>query len=253
MATTQDLGLVTSYGYARAGGYRGTVDEYEAYLANLPSYASQAAASATAAAESATTATESATNAQTAYNNTVIEAAKAATSEDHAAEYATNAATSMSQASQYASNASASAIAAASDADDAHDDAEIAKQAKEAAITAKNNAQQSEQNAASSEAKAKSWAVGPSAAETSGSDTNNAKYWCEQAQAVVGLDVFVGATATTNGQQGLVPGPAAGMQNRILFGDATWKALNLVFEGTTQEWADTTNKAFYKIVILTDD
>ena len=27
MATTQDLGLVTSYGYAVAGGYRGSVED----------------------------------------------------------------------------------------------------------------------------------------------------------------------------------------------------------------------------------
>ena len=54
MATLQDLGLVTSYGYAVAGGYIGTVDEYEYYLAHLPQYAQTAGEAATQAAASAT-------------------------------------------------------------------------------------------------------------------------------------------------------------------------------------------------------
>ncbi len=155
MATIQDLGLVTSYGYARAGGYQGSVEQYERYLANLPTYAQ--------------------------------------------------------------------------DARDAADDAE------------------------ESATLSKSWAVGDTGGTRPDEDTNNAKYWCDQAAAVVGLDVFEGATASENGKRGLVPGPGAGMQNNVLFGDATWKQLYFTFIGTTAEWAAISNKSFYKIVVLTDD
>ena len=248
MATLQDLGLVTSYGYAVAGGYVGTVAQYEYYLAHLPQYAQTAEQSATSAAASATEATAAATTATT-------EAGKAATSENNAGTYASNASTSMAQAAQYASNASASALAANNDADVAHDSAQTAIQKASEASASATNAASSETNAADSEAKAKSWAVGPNASSTSGTDTNNAKYWCEQAQAIVGLDVFEGATATTNGKQGLVPGPGAGQQNSVLFGDATFKKLNYVFEGDTTAWSalSASDKAFYKVVILTDD
>lgn len=248
MATIQDLGLVTSYGYAVAGGYSGSVEDYEYYLAHLPSYATQAQTA-------ADTASASATLAQTSATSAASDAAAAATSENNASQYASNASTSMSQAATYASNASASAISANNDADTAYDNAQIAIQKANQASTAATNAAASETHVTDLEAKAKSWAVGPSAAETSGTDTNNAKYWCQQAQAIVGLDVFEGATASNNGKQGLVPGPAAGHQNDVLFGDATWKKLNYVFEGTTAAWSalSTSDKAFYKIVILTDD
>ena len=36
-------------------------------------------------------------------------------------------------------------------------------------------------------------------------------------------DVFVGATSETDGQVGLVTRPMRGDQNKILFGDGTWK------------------------------
>lgn len=248
MATTQDLGLVTSYGYAVAGGYRGTVDEYEKYLADLPKYTNDAQAAATAATQASTEAQGYAAESQTYYNNTVIEAGKAARSENNANQYATNASSYMAQASQYALNASDSATAAAEDADDAHDYALIAEQARDDAITAKNDAKLSE-------AISKSWAVGPSATGTSGSDTNNAKYWCDQAQAITGLGPFIGATATTNGAQGLVPGPGAGQQDYALFGDGAFRKINLVYEGETADWEALTaaEKAIYKIVILSDD
>ena len=175
----------------------------------------------------------------TYHNNSKWYSEQAATSETNAATSETNAATSETNAANSEANAATSETNAAN--------------SEANAATSEANAATSETNAADSADVAKSWAVGPSAPETSGTDTNNAKYWCEQAEAIVGLGPFLGATATTNGQQGLVPGPAAGMQDRVLFGDATWKALNLVFQGTTAEWAATTNKAFYKIVILTDD
>lgn len=245
MATLQDLGLVTSYGYAVAGGYIGTVDEYEYYLAHLPQYAHTAETSAQSAAASATAATTAATTATT-------EAGKAATSENNASAYASQASTSMAQAAQYASNASASALSASSDADTAYDSSQVAVQKASEATAAATTATGAKNTAVTSSKLAQSWAVGGTG-ERPDEATNNSKYWCQQAQAIVGLDVFEGATPTKNGKQGLVPGPGMGMQNNVLFGDATWKQLNFTFIGTTAEWTAESNKSFYKIVVLTDD
>lgn len=46
------------------------------------------------------------------------------------------------------------------------------------------------------------------------------------------LDILQGCTESTNGQQGLVPAPSAGYQNRILTGDATWKTINNLISGS---------------------
>lgn len=246
MATIQDLGLVTSYGYAVAGGYIGTVDEYEYYLAHLPQYAQTAEQSAQSAAASATSATTAATTATT-------EAGKAATSENNASAYASQASTSMAQAAQYASNASASALSAHTDADTAYDSSQIAVQKASEATAAATTATGAKDIAVSSSTLAKSWAVGDAGGARPDEDTNNAKYWCQQAQAVVGLDVFQGATATQNGKQGLVPGPGMGHQDDVLMGNGNWQKLNYTFIGTTAQWTAETNKAFYKIVVLTDD
>ena len=246
MATLQDLGLVTSYGYAVAGGYIGTVDEYEYYLAHLPQYAQTAGEAATQAAASATAATTAATTATT-------EAGKAATSENNASAYASQASTSMAQAAQYASNASASALSAHTDADTAYDSSQIAVQKASEAAASANTAVGAKNTAVTSATLAKSWAVGDAGGARADEDTNNAKYWCEHAQAVVGLDVFEGATASKNGKQGLVPGPGMGHQNDVLMGNGSWQLLNYTFVGTTADWTAETNKSFYKIVVLTDD
>ncbi len=246
MATLQDLGLVTSYGYAVAGGYIGTVQEYEYYLAHLPNYAQTAEQSAQSAAASATSATTAATTATT-------EAGKAATSENNASAYASQASTSMAQAAQYASNASASALSAHTDADVAYDSSQTAVQKASEATAAATTATGAKDIAVTSSTLAKSWAVGDAGGARPDEDTNNSKYWCQQAQAVVGLDVFQGATATQNGKQGLVPGPGMGHQDDVLMGNGSWQLLNYTFVGTTADWTSETNKSFYKIVVLTDD
>ena len=46
------------------------------------------------------------------------------------------------------------------------------------------------------------------------------------------LGVMQGATGDSAGQQGLVPAPAAGYQNRILTGDATWKTVNTLLSNS---------------------
>lgn len=69
----QNLGKVTAYGYAKAGGYTGTEEEFTTMIGNLDDDATSASASATAAAQSANNASQSATDATNA-KNTVINA-----------------------------------------------------------------------------------------------------------------------------------------------------------------------------------
>lgn len=156
MATVQDLGIVTSYAYAVAGGYNGTVEDYEHYLATLPTYTDRAAASATASANSAET--------------------------------------------------------------------------------------------------SQSWAVGGTGTR-SGEDTNNSKFWCDQAHAITGLFDFVGATDLRGGQTGLVPAPDRGEENYALFGDGAWRLVYLTFTGTKAQWnaLSSAQKKPFKNVILTDE
>ena len=46
------------------------------------------------------------------------------------------------------------------------------------------------------------------------------------------LAVMQGSTGDSAGQQGLVPAPASGYQNRILTGDATWKTINTLLSNS---------------------
>ena len=46
------------------------------------------------------------------------------------------------------------------------------------------------------------------------------------------LAVLQGCSTSANGQQGLVPAPASGYQNRILTGDATWKTINTLLSNS---------------------
>lgn len=74
---------------------------------------------------------------------------------------------------------------------------------------------------------AEAWAVGTRDGQqvptTDPAYHNNAKYWADQAQAIVGIDVMQGATATTDGRSGLVPQPLAGDQDKVLFGDGSFR------------------------------
>ncbi len=255
-AKEQDLGIITSYGYAIKGGFVGTVEEYESYLASLPSYRNRAEAAANSAADSATSAATSASNANTSASNASAAASNAEaqfnnarTQASNAATSATNAQTAKDQAQTAANSASASAASAREDADDAHDYAQSSIQASQqsaasasaasasenrastyatsasnastAANTAKNTATTQAGNAANSAVLSQSWAVGGTGTR-SGEDTNNAKYYCEQAQAITGLEDFVGATEGSSGTRGLVPAPPQGKQFAFLRGDGTW-------------------------------
>ena len=48
----------------------------------------------------------------------------------------------------------------------------------------------------------------------------------------VELAILQGCSANASGQQGLVPTPASGYQNRILTGDATWKTINTLLSNS---------------------
>lgn len=272
MSKVQNLGIITSYGYAIAGGYVGTVEDYERYLANLPNYtdraetsANNAAASATSAANSASSASTYSKNSKTYRDNASTYATNASNSATAAASSATAASNSATAANTSATNAAASATAARNDANTAHDNAQTAiqnaqlaatsatnsassassaathatnaKTSENTAKTYKNNAATSATAAASSAILSQSWAEGGTGTR-SGENTNNAKYWSQQAQAIVGLSDFVGATSQNNGVRGLVPAPSAGRQYAFLRGDGVWAnstsgtASNVVYENT---------------------
>lgn len=157
--------------------------------ANASDSADSAAASATAAASSASSAAQSANSAASSAN-------LAKDHKDDAYSYAEAAGRSANIANGWASNAEGSANTADARATLAAQMATNAETAATNAATSASNAATSETNAetargvavdkaieaSGSAIVAKSWSVGPSAQETSGTDTNNAKYWAEQAQ-----------------------------------------------------------------------
>jgi len=180
-------------------------------------------------------------------------AANAATSETRAVTAETNAQASEARAVTAETNAATSEGNAATSATNAHQSELNIQGSEQVCQTAEQHAAQSETNAAASEKLAESWAHGNTGVRP-GEATDNAEYWCNQAQAIAGAAVFVGATETTNGQLGFVPGPGKGQQNSVLFGDATFKKLNYTFVGSENDWNGMTaaNKAFYKVVVLED-
>ena len=188
MGTLQDLGLVTAYGYAKAGGYSGSEAEFESYLAGLVDYTTAAANSATAAANSVTSATSVYSDTVNVYNNTVSEAAQAADAEDRAEQFATASATSMAGAATHAAAAAASALAAStSETNSADYEAETARQATTATTQAQ-RAQQFAIDAEESETRCE-------ALEHSSEQWSNLAY--QYAQAFGGL-VFKGSVEFAN-------------------------------------------------------
>lgn len=165
------------------------------------SSASSAEASKTAAAESSATATAQASAADASAAKAAASQKAAKSSEDKATAQA-NVAESNALAAKSAQglaesseiNASSSAQAAQSAASTATNAASSADQAATSASGFASQAQASAAAAAQSAASvdginktAQSWAVGGTGTRE-GEDTNNAKYWAEQAQAVVGGD-----------------------------------------------------------------
>ena len=160
---------------------------------------------AAAAAASAKTATDAAGEAQTAessakgYASTsgtnATAAAKSATDARSAKAAAETAASTATSAKTAAETAKTGAVSAQSKAQSAQAKAEgAAADAEESAAAA---AQSATQVAANSKT-AESWAVGGTGTRE-GEDSNNAKYWCESAQAIAG-----GGVTSFNGRGGIV-------------------------------------------------
>ena len=160
---------------------------------------------AAAAAASAKTATDAAGEAQTAessakgYTSTsgtnATAAAQSATDARSAKAAAETAASTATSAKTAAETAKTGAVSAQSKAQSAQVKAEgAAADAEESAAAA---AQSATQVAANSKT-AESWAVGGTGTRE-GEDSNNAKYWCESAQAIAG-----GGVTSFNGRGGIV-------------------------------------------------
>ena len=169
------------------------------------SSAASASASETASVESAQTATEKASTAQTAAQT--AQSAKAdAESANASAQSAKSDAESAKAAAQTAQSkaetANTSAQTAKTDAEAANTSAQSAKTAAESAKSAAAGSAQSAgasaQSAQASSKLSESWAVGGTGTRT-GEDTNNAKYWSEQAQNAAG-----GGVSSFNGRAGAV-------------------------------------------------
>ena len=186
--------------------------------------AASASASETASAQSVQTATEKATAAQTAAQaaqSAKADAESAKTAAVTAGASAESANASAQSAKTDAESAKTAAQAAQSKAETANNSAQTAKadaeaantsaqSAKTAAESAKSAAAGSAQSAGASAQSAQassklseSWAVGGTGTRT-GEDTNNAKYWSEQAQNAAG-----GGVSSFNGRSGAVA-PQAG-------------------------------------------
>lgn len=104
-------------------------------------------------------------------------------------------------------NASAEQFAslAAEKSESAISSAKSAKKSADNAANVKTSVDISEGNATSSAAVAKSWAVGPSGTEESGTNTNNAKYWAEIARNSVspaGVNSWNGRSGAVTPQDG---------------------------------------------------
>lgn len=162
--------------------------EASASAAAARNSATSAGESAAAAASSATEAESNATAAEAKADAAAGSAANSAASATSAGESASSASEKASDAANSASAAATSAQTAQSAASTATDAAGTAGTAAEAASGSASKAQASAAAAAESAASvdginktAQSWAVGGTGTRE-GEDTNNAKYWAEQAQ-----------------------------------------------------------------------
>lgn len=182
-------------------------------------YASTSGTNATAAAQSATDARSAKAAAETAASTATSAKTAAQTAETNAKASETAAASSKAAAATSASKAE-NAQSATEDAQTAAETAaSTATSAKTAAETAKTGAVSAQSKAQSAQAKAEgaaadaaqsatqvaansktaeSWAVGGTGTRE-GEDSNNAKYWCESAQAIAG-----GGVTSFNGRGGIV-------------------------------------------------
>ncbi|MFR1988889.1 MAG: hypothetical protein ACLS3C_02000 [Oscillospiraceae bacterium] len=177
-------------------------------------------------------AAQSATDARTAKAGAESAASNAAESEAAATKAAGDAATAQTAAEAARDEAVGSKTAAAASAASAGQDKQAAQAAKAAAETAKTDAQAAATDAQESaelaqssaqgvEANAKaaeSWAVGGTGTRE-GENTNNAKYWCDSAQAIAG-----GGVTSFNGRGGAVVPKAGDYTAEMVGADAAGTA-----------------------------
>ena len=210
-------------GYASTSGTNATAAAQSATDARGAKAEAQTAASAaetakTAAQTAETNAKASETAAASSRTEAAASAGKAQTAQS-AAEDAQAAAEAAQSAAETAASTAASAKTAAQSAQSA---AETAKTAAEgSASDAAESAAQASQSAAQVEANSKtaeSWAVGGTGTRT-GEDTNNAKYWCESAQAIAG-----GGVTSFNGRGGIVKSQAGDYTAEMVGADASGAA-----------------------------
>ena len=176
-------------------------------------------ADAAAAKSGATTATEKATAAAASAKTATDAAGEAQTAESSAKGYASTSGTNATAAAQSATDARSAKAAAETAASTATSAKTAAETAKTGAVSAQSKAQSAQAKAESAAADAEesaaaaaqsatqvsansktaeSWAVGGTGTRE-GEDSNNAKYWCESAQAIAG-----GGVTSFNGRGGIV-------------------------------------------------
>jgi hypothetical protein len=176
-------------------------------------------ADAAAAKSGATTATEKAAAAAASAKTATDAAGEAQTAESSAKGYASTSGTNATAAAQSATDARSAKAAAETAASTATSAKTAAETAKTGAVSAQSRAQsaqakaegaaadaeesaaaaaQSATQVAANSKTAESWAVGGTGTRE-GEDSNNAKYWCENAQAIAG-----GGVTSFNGRGGIV-------------------------------------------------
>ena len=183
-------------GYASTSGTNATAAAQSATDARSAKAAAETAAStATSAKTAAQTAETNAKASETAAASSKTAAATSASKAENAQSAAEDAQTAAETAASTATSAKTAAETAKTGAVSAQAKAEgAAADAEESAAAA---AQSATQVAANSKT-AESWAVGGTGTRE-GEDSNNAKYWCESAQAIAG-----GGVTSFNGRGGIV-------------------------------------------------
>ena len=183
-------------GYASTSGTNATAAAQSATDARSAKAAAETAAStATSAKTAAQTAETNAKASETAAASSKTAAATSASKAENAQSAAETAASTATSAKTAAETAKTGAVSAQSKAQSAQAKAEsAAADAEESAAAAAQSATQVSANSKTAE----SWAVGGTGTRE-GEDSNNAKYWCESAQAIAG-----GGVPRFHGRGGIV-------------------------------------------------
>lgn len=190
-------------GYASTSGTNATAAAQSATDARSAKAAAETAAStATSAKTAAQTAETNAKASETAAASSKTAAATSASKAENAQSAAENAQTAAETAASTATSAKTAAETAKTGAVSAQSKAQSAQvKAEGAAADAEESAAAAAQSAtqvAANSKTAESWAVGGTGTRE-GEDSNNAKYWCESAQAIAG-----GGVTSFNGRGGIV-------------------------------------------------